>query len=122
MVAVPRLLLCAALAVACCAAPAARAGVREDRKAALDLLGRGTAAFRVGDVAAATRHWTEAIRLCRVAGAPALEAEALARRGEHARARERAERALEIARATGHAGVERHCRELLAGAAAARPA
>jgi CHAT domain-containing protein len=49
---------------------------------ALELLGRGTAAFSVGDVVAATQHWTEAIRLCRLAGAPRLEAEALARRGE----------------------------------------
>src|SRR4051794_1496223 len=60
----------------------ARAGPREDRQAALDLLERGTAAFGAGATAAATRYWTEAIRLCRVAGAPQLEAEALARRGE----------------------------------------
>ncbi len=60
----------------------AQARPGEDRQAALDLLGRGTAAFDVGDVLGATRHWTEAIRLCRLAGAPRLEAEALARRGE----------------------------------------
>ncbi|MFL5285286.1 MAG: CHAT domain-containing protein [Rhodopila sp.] len=59
-----------------------RAGPREDQQAALDLLGRGTAAFRAGDIATATRHWTEAIRLCQLAGARQLEAEALARRGE----------------------------------------
>ena len=61
---------------------AAQAGPREDRQAALQFLGRGAAAFQVGDVVEATRHWTEAIRLCRLAGAPKLEAEALARRGE----------------------------------------
>ncbi len=61
---------------------AAQAGPREDRQAALQLLGRGTAAFDVGDILGATRHWTDAIRLCRLADAPQLEAEALARRGE----------------------------------------
>ncbi len=77
------LLLCATLALATAGALSpARTGPREDRRAALELLGRGTDAFRVGDVVAATRHWTEAIRLCRIAGAPGLEAEALARRGE----------------------------------------
>jgi len=75
-----RFLLCI-LALAGAASPA-RAGPAEDRQAALQLLGRGTAAFDVGDVVAATRHWTDAIRLCRLAGAPQLEAEALARRGE----------------------------------------
>ena len=60
----------------------ARAGPQEDRRTALDLLGLGAAAFRVGDTLAATRHWTDAIRFCRLAGAPRLEAEALARRGE----------------------------------------
>jgi len=60
----------------------AQAGPQEDREAALELLGRGAAAFDVGDILGATRHWTEAIRLCRAAGAPQLEAEALARRGE----------------------------------------
>jgi CHAT domain-containing protein len=75
------LLLCAALALFGAVSPA-QAGPREDRQAALDLLGRGTAAFSAGDVVAATRHWTEAIRFCRLAGAPQLEAEALARRGE----------------------------------------
>jgi CHAT domain-containing protein len=52
------------------------------RAAALDYLGRGTAAFRAGDIVAATRHWSEAIRLCRLNAAPDLEAQALARRGE----------------------------------------
>ncbi len=75
-----RFLLCT-LALVGAASPA-RAGPAEDRQAALQLLGRGTAAFDVGDVVAATRHWTDAIRLCRLAGAPQLEAEALARRGE----------------------------------------
>ncbi len=78
---VRHLLLGAFLALAGVISPA-QAGPREDRQAALDLLGRGTAAFNVGDALAATRHWTEAIRLCRLAGAPRLEAEALARRGE----------------------------------------
>ena len=54
----------------------------DDRALALDDLGRGTAAFRAGDIAAATRQWSEAIRLCRRAGDPDLEAQALARRGE----------------------------------------
>lgn len=75
-----RLLLCV-LAFLGAASPAL-AGSAEDRQAALQLLGRGAAAFDVGDVLAATRHWTDAIRLCRLAGAPRLEAEALARRGE----------------------------------------
>lgn len=60
----------------------AQAGSAADRQAALDLLGRGTTAFDAGDVLGATRHWTEAIRLCRLAGVPKLEAEALGRRGE----------------------------------------
>ncbi|HUC69682.1 MAG TPA: tetratricopeptide repeat protein, partial [Stellaceae bacterium] len=53
-----------------------------DRAAALDYLGRGTAAFRAGDVVAATQHWSDAIRLCRQSGDTDLEAQALARRGE----------------------------------------
>ncbi len=73
-------LLCA-LALAG-AASTARAGPAADRQAALELLGRGTSAFDVGDVLGATRHWTEAIRLCRLANAPKLEVEALGRRGE----------------------------------------
>jgi CHAT domain-containing protein len=62
-------------------APAA-AQVENGRAAALDYLGRGTAAFRAGDITAATRDWSEAIRWCRLTGAPDLEAQALARRGE----------------------------------------
>jgi CHAT domain-containing protein len=62
-------------------APAA-AQVESGRAAALDYLGRGTAAFRAGDIVAATRDWSEAIRLCRLNAAPDLEAQALARRGE----------------------------------------
>ncbi len=77
-----RALLCAVAILLPGAASPAGAGPREDRQAASDLLGRGTAAFDAGDIVAATRHWTEAIRLCRLAGAPQLEAEALARRGE----------------------------------------
>jgi CHAT domain-containing protein len=52
------------------------------KMAAIDYLGRGKAAFRVGDIVAAVRHWSEAIRLCRLAGAADIEAEALTRRGE----------------------------------------
>jgi CHAT domain-containing protein len=69
-----------AVSVFCVAAAAAQ--VEPGRPAALDQLGRGTAAFRAGDLVAATRHWSEAIRLCRLAGATDLEAQALARRGE----------------------------------------
>src|SRR5271166_1346324 len=64
-----------------CLAPAA-AQVESGRAAALDYLGRGTEAFRAGDIIAATRDWSEAIRLCRLNNAPDLEAQALARRGE----------------------------------------
>jgi CHAT domain-containing protein len=58
------------------------AQVEADRTAALDQIGRGTSAFRAGDISGATRHWSEAIRLCRLTGATDLEAQALARRGE----------------------------------------
>ena len=60
----------------------ARAGPAEDRATAVELIGRGATAFKAGDVATATRHWTDAVRFCRAAGAPGLEADALARRGE----------------------------------------
>ena len=78
-----RIRFCAALLAAFlfCVAPAA-AQVEVGRAAALDYLGRGTAAFRAGDIIAATHHWSEAIRLCRLNGASDLEAQALARRGE----------------------------------------
>jgi CHAT domain-containing protein len=62
-------------------APSA-AQVDTGRAAALDYIGRGTTAFRNGDIIAATRQWSEAIRLCRLSGATDLEAQALARRGE----------------------------------------
>jgi CHAT domain-containing protein len=52
------------------------------RAAALDAIGRGTAAFRAGDIVAATQQWSAAIQLCRQAGDADLEAQALARRGE----------------------------------------
>jgi CHAT domain-containing protein len=71
--------LFAATAVLC--APAAAQG-ETNRAAALDYIGRGTAAFRNGDIIAATRQWSEAVRLCRLSGATDLEAQALARRGE----------------------------------------
>jgi CHAT domain-containing protein len=53
-----------------------------ERAVALDYLGRGKAAFRVGDLAAATAQWSRAIRLCQEISDNALEAEALTRRGE----------------------------------------
>lgn len=60
----------------------AAAQAQPEHAAALDYLGRGTAAFRAGDIVAATQHWSEAIRLCRQSGDTDLEAQALARRGE----------------------------------------
>jgi CHAT domain-containing protein len=68
-------------AYALCGAPAI-GQTDSSRTAALDYLGRGTTAFRAGDLIAATRDWSEAIRLCRLNGATDLEAQALARRGE----------------------------------------
>jgi CHAT domain-containing protein len=53
-----------------------------NRAEALGHLGRGTTAFRAGDMAAAVQEWTEAIRLARLIAAPDLEAQALTRRGE----------------------------------------
>jgi CHAT domain-containing protein len=61
---------------------APEAQVETSRAAALDYLWRGTAEFRAGNIIAATRNWSETIRLCRLAGYPDLEAQALARRGE----------------------------------------
>jgi hypothetical protein len=52
--------LFAALLLGIAAAPA-RAS--DDRALALDYLGQGTAAFRMGDIVAATRYWSDAIRL-----------------------------------------------------------
>jgi hypothetical protein len=60
----------------------ADAQVDTGRAAALDYIGRGTAAFRNGDIIAATRQWSEAIRSCRLSGAADLEPQALAGRGE----------------------------------------
>ena len=77
-----RILFRAALAAALLFPIAATAQPGDDRAAALDILGRGTAAFRAGDISAATRDWSEAIRLCRRTGDVDLEAQALARRGE----------------------------------------
>jgi CHAT domain-containing protein len=74
--------LIASLVAAVLGARMSEAQVEAGRSAALDYLGRGTAAFRAGDFVAATRHWSEAIRLCRASGAADLEAQALARRGE----------------------------------------
>jgi tetratricopeptide (TPR) repeat protein len=77
-----KIVVIAALAVVLLGVRASEAQVEAGRAAALDYLGRGTAAFRAGDIIAAARHWSEAIRLCRLSGAPDLEAQALARRGE----------------------------------------
>jgi len=72
----------ALFAAAACIVTAAAAQVDTGRTTALDYIGRGTEAFRNGDIIAATRQWSEAIRLCRLSGAADLEAQALARRGE----------------------------------------
>jgi CHAT domain-containing protein len=64
----------------------AQADPVEDRKAALDMIGRGTSALKAGDAAAATRYWTDAVRFCRAAGDQRLEADTLTRRGEALRA------------------------------------
>ena len=54
----------------------------DGRGAALDYLGRGTAAFRAGDTAGAVQSWSEAIRRAQAVGAVDIEAQALVRRGE----------------------------------------
>jgi CHAT domain-containing protein len=72
----------AALAVAALGIHVAQAQIDSSRGAALDDIGSGTAAFRSGDIVAATRHWSDAIRVCRSIGDVDLEAQALARRGE----------------------------------------
>jgi len=71
-----------ALAAALLVSGSVLTSAADDRTQALDYLGRGADAYRMGDLAQATRHWSEAIRFCRIAGDTALEAEALARRGE----------------------------------------
>jgi CHAT domain-containing protein len=71
-----------ALAVILVGLRAPQAQAYDGRSAALDDIGRGTAAFRSGDIVAATQHWSEAIRVCRQIGAPDIEAQALSRRGE----------------------------------------
>src|SRR5439155_10122649 len=65
-----------------CLPARAQAQVETGRSAAFDHLGRGTVAFRTGDMAAAVQEWSEAIRLARLIAAPDLAAQALARRGE----------------------------------------
>ena len=94
----------AALLLASGPAPA-----QDGRGAVLDRLARGTAAFRTGDIAAATGAWSEALRSARQIGAADLEAEALARRGEANRvagyldrAREDLRGALATAEASGN--------------------
>ncbi|MBI1778223.1 MAG: CHAT domain-containing protein [Proteobacteria bacterium] len=64
------------------AAGSALAAAGDPVDLARDFLGRGAQAFRLGDVVQATRDWSEAIQLCRIAGARDLETEALQRRGE----------------------------------------
>lgn len=66
--------LLALLAVTAIAPAAAQVGA--GREAALDYIGRGTAAFRNGDIIAATREWSDAIRLCRLSSATDVEAQA----------------------------------------------
>jgi CHAT domain-containing protein len=65
-----------------CLPARAEAQAETSRGAALEHLGRGTAAFRAGDMAAAVQEWTEALRLARLIPALDLEAQALTRRGE----------------------------------------
>ena len=77
-----RILLIASLAIFMWGIRMSQAQNEMSRAAAIDYLGRGKAAFRVGDLATATRDWSEAIRLCRLTGAADIEAEALTRRGE----------------------------------------
>src|SRR6476661_7855284 len=80
---VPRLLstlfACLAL-ILCLASPAGAAAGPWDQ--ALAYIGQGTDAYRMGDLAEATRRWGEAIPLCRLAGDTATETDVLARRGE----------------------------------------
>jgi len=54
----------------------------DGREQALAYIEQGSNAYRMGDLVEATRHWTDAIRLCRLAGDTTTEADALARRGE----------------------------------------
>ena len=77
-----KVVVMAVLAVVVLGVRASEAQVETGRAAALDYLGRGTVAFRAGDIVAAARDWTETIRLSRLTNAPDLEAQALARRGE----------------------------------------
>ena len=71
-----------ALAVVLAGLRVSQAQADNGRNEALDDIGRGTAAFRAGDIVAATQNWSEAIRVCRQIGAPDIEAQALSRRGE----------------------------------------
>jgi tetratricopeptide (TPR) repeat protein len=71
-----------AFAVALSAIRAELAEGADGRIAALDLLGRGDAAFRFGNIAEATEDWSAAIHMCRAINAPDLEAQALVERGE----------------------------------------
>jgi CHAT domain-containing protein len=70
------------LVMVACLPARAQVQAETNRGAALDHLGRGTAAFRAGDMATAAQEWTETIRLARLTAASDLEAQALTRRGE----------------------------------------
>ena len=61
---------------------AAQAQSDASKAAAVKQLDQGSAAFRVGDMTAAARAWSEAVRLARQSRASDIEAQALARRGE----------------------------------------
>src|SRR5438874_1955214 len=74
--------LCLAAAFILLAAVPSLAQSADGRAAALDYLGRGTAAFRAGNTAGAVANWSEAIRLARLAGAADIEVQAMVRRGE----------------------------------------
>ncbi len=71
-----------ATAVLAVLVPGAGRAAPADGQQAVALLGRGAAAFRLGDVEQAARDWTEAIRFCQLAGDARLEGEARVRRGE----------------------------------------
>jgi CHAT domain-containing protein len=70
------------LTLGCARAVGAPDASEISRAVALDYLGRGTAAFRAGDIKQATQDWSTAIRICRAIGAADLATQALVRRGE----------------------------------------
>src|SRR3954451_18472424 len=74
--------LAACLCVALFSASTIRAAPADPREQALAYMQQGAQAYRVGDLTAAARRWSDAIQLCRIAGDTATEVDALARRGE----------------------------------------